>query len=187
MNLSFSLSFDPFFFLFFFRFAFVSSLEPVSHLPARARRRISHDAFTNIRTDASRARKPASDRRHERVPASSSTARNTNNPSLPPRFSRRTRIPRTDRTRYCTLGYLCAFRVYLATGDKQISRARRTHPVVSLSFTPTPGRRTLSYLSLFLSLACSPARFLSYCRCLFCRLKDLPADDLSFPRSLSLV
>lgn len=115
----------------------MSSLEPVSHLPARARRRISHDVFTNIRTDASRARKPASDRRHERVPASSSTARTLTTPHCSTILTLN-EDPDGRIIRDCTLGYLCAFRVYLATGDKQISRARRTHPVVSLSFTPTP-------------------------------------------------
>lgn len=138
MNLSFSLSFDRFFSCFFFRFAFVSSLEPVSHLPARARRRISHDVFTNIRTDASRARKPASDRRHERVPASSSTARTLTTPHCSTILTSNEDPEDGSYAILHTRIFMRVSRVYLATGDKQISRARRTHPVVSLSFTPTP-------------------------------------------------
>ena len=52
------------------------------------------------------------------------------------------------------------------------SRARQTHLMSLFHSHPRPAKRSPICPSLSLSL------FLSLCRCLFCRLKNLPADDL---------
>jgi len=87
----------------------------------------------------------------------------------------RHRIPSRTWTRMPD--YLWTLDNYNSRQEINKSRARRTHPVSLFHSHPRPAGRTL-YLSLCLSLSFPLSLSFCLCWCLFCRLKDLPADDL---------
>lgn len=82
----------------------------------------------------------------------------------------RTRVPTLKTREFVDRIWLRALEVKLAAGNKQISRVMNT-PSVSLSLLPRSAKRSFNCPSL--------------CRCLFCRLKNLPADDLALPNAIN--